>query len=52
MGIKTLLDIMSIISQNGRERNQEGLSKHNASVTPLLVKGIWPLKLSKWTKWI
>src|SRR6266702_4525237 len=36
MGIETLLDIMSIASQDGRESNQEDLSN---SITPLLDKG-------------
>ena len=39
MGIKTLLDTISIASQNKRERNQKGSSKQNASATPPLVKG-------------
>ena len=38
-GIKTLLDIMTIILQNGRESNQEDLSSHDNSVIPLLDKG-------------
>jgi len=38
MGIKTLLNTISIVLQNGRESNQEGLSKQMASTTPPLVK--------------
>jgi len=38
MGIKTPLDIISIVLQNRRESNQEGLSKQMASATPPLVK--------------
>jgi len=38
IGIKTLLDTISIALQNRRESNQEGSSKQTASVTPLLVK--------------
>jgi len=38
MGIETLLDIISIALQNGRESNQEGLSKQMANATPLLIK--------------
>jgi len=38
MGIETPLDTMSIALQNGRENNQEGLSKQTASATPPLVK--------------
>ena len=33
MGIETPLDIISIILQNGRESNQEGLSKQITSAT-------------------
>ena len=47
MGIETLLDIISIILQNKRERNQNSLNKQNANTTPPLVKGIWPLKPSQ-----
>ena len=39
MGIKTLLDIMTIALQNGRESNQENLSSHDNNITPLLNKG-------------
>ena len=42
MGIETLLNTMSIALQNGRERDQEGLSKQIANATPLLVKGKKP----------
>ena len=38
-GIKTLLDMMSITSQDGKESNQENLSGHKDSVTPPLDKG-------------
>ena len=38
IGIKALLNIISIISQNRRERNQEGLSKQTANTTSPLVK--------------
>ena len=38
MGIKTLLDTISITLQNKRESNQKGSSKHIASATPSLVK--------------
>jgi len=38
IGIETLLDTMSIALQNGRESNQEGLSKQTASATPPLIK--------------
>jgi len=38
MGIETLLDIMFIVLQNGRESNQEGLNKQMASATPPLIK--------------
>jgi len=38
MGIETLLDIMSITLQNGRESNQEGSSKQMTSATPPLIK--------------
>jgi len=37
MGIETLLDIISIILQDGRESNQEDLSKQMANATPPLV---------------
>jgi len=46
MGIETLLDIISITLQNGKERNQKGLSKQSANVIPLFVKGTKPLGLS------
>jgi len=39
MGIKTPLNTISITLQDRRERNQESLSKQEASTTPLLVKG-------------
>ena len=39
MGIKTLLDIMSIALQNKKERNQKGLNKQSANTTPLFIKG-------------
>ena len=38
MGIKTLLDIMSIILQDRKERNQKSLNKQKASTTPPLIK--------------
>jgi len=38
MGIETPLDIIFIALQDGRESNQEDLSKQMASVTPPLVK--------------
>ena len=47
MGIETLLNIIFIILQDKRERNQKGLSKQNTNATPLLVKGTWPLKPSQ-----
>ncbi len=37
--IETLLDIIIITLQNGRENNQEDLNSHNNSVTPPLNKG-------------
>ena len=49
MGIETPLDIMSIISQNRREKNQKDSIKQTASATPLLVKGKKPYVQSKWT---
>ena len=39
MGIETLLDIITIASQNGRESNQENPSSYKNSVTLLLNKG-------------
>ena len=46
MGIEILLNIMFIVLQDGRERNQKGLSKQNASATPPLVKGTqWAQKI-------
>ena len=38
-GIKTLLDTMTITSQDRRESNQEDLSSHNDNATPPLNKG-------------
>ena len=38
-GIETLLDTMTIASQDGRESDQENLSSHNDSVTPPFNKG-------------
>ena len=38
MEIETLLNIISIASQNRRERNQNGLNKQNASTTPPIIK--------------
>ena len=38
MGIKTLLNIISIALQDRKERNQKGLSKQMASATPPIVK--------------
>src|SRR6266702_1518116 len=37
-GIETLLDMMSITSQNGRESNQENLSSHKDNAILLLDK--------------
>jgi len=48
IGIKILLNTISITSQNKGERNQKSSSKQNANVTPLLIKGTWPLKPSQW----
>jgi len=39
MGIKTLLNIMTITLQDGRESNQENLSSHDNNATPLFNKG-------------
>ena len=39
MGIETLLDIMTITLQNGRESNQEYPSTYDDSATLLLNKG-------------
>ena len=38
-GIKTLLDIITIASQNKRESNQENPSSYNNNTTPPLNKG-------------
>ncbi len=38
-GIKTLLNTMTIISQDGRESDQENLRSHNNSITPPFNKG-------------
>jgi len=38
IGIKTLLDTISIALQNKKKSNQKGLSKQIASATPPLVK--------------
>ncbi len=38
-GIETLLDMMSIALQDGKESNQEDLSGHKDSTTPPLDKG-------------
>jgi len=46
VGIKTLLDIMSIVLQNGRKRNQEGLNKQDISATLLFIKGTEPQVLN------
>ena len=48
MEIKTLLNTISIVLQNGKKRNQDNLSKQNASTTPLFIKGIKPPGLSQW----
>ena len=37
MGIKTLLDIMSIALQYKREKDQKSLSKQKASTIPLFI---------------
>ena len=42
MGIETLLNIISIASQDRRERNQKGLNKQNVSVIPPFIKGKKP----------
>jgi len=39
MGIETLLDIITIILQDGRESNQKDLSSHNDNATLPLNKG-------------
>ena len=39
MGIETLLDIMSITLQNGREKNQENLSSYKDNTIPPFEKG-------------
>ena len=38
MEIETLLDTISIVLQNKRERNQEGLSKQTTNATPPFIK--------------
>ncbi len=38
-GIETLLNIITIASQNKRENNQENLSSQDNNTTPLLNKG-------------
>ena len=38
MGIETPLDIISIILQDKRERNQNNLNKQSANTTPPFVK--------------
>jgi len=50
VGIETPLDIISIALQNGRESNQEGLSKYKASATPPLIKDKMPQVPSIWTQ--
>ena len=52
MGIKTPLKTMSIALQNKRERNQNGLSKQSASVTPPFIKDKKPQIPSIWTQQI
>ena len=39
MGIKTLLDIITITSQYRREDNQEDHSRQDISTTPLIIIG-------------
>ena len=39
IGIETLLNIIIITLQDGRESNQENLSSQDNSITPLLNKG-------------
>ena len=39
MGIETLLGMMTIALQNGRENNQEDLSSHDNNITPPFDKG-------------
>ena len=48
VGIETPLDIISIVLQDRRERNQEDSSKQKTSVTPPLVKGTEPPATSQW----
>ena len=50
MGIETLLDTIFIILQDRRERNQDSLSKQNASAISPLVKGKKPYIQSKWAQ--
>ena len=50
IGIETPLDIISIILQNKRERNQDSLSKQVTSATPLLIKGKKPQVPSTWAQ--
>jgi len=52
MGIKTLLNTISITLQNRRERNQKGLNKQTANATLPLVKGKKPYIQSKWAQQI
>jgi len=47
VGIKTPLNTMSIALQNGKERNQNSLSKQSANITPPFIKGKEPYVLSK-----
>ena len=42
MGIETLLNTISIALQNKRKRNQKGLNKQMASITPLFIKSKRP----------
>ena len=48
MGIETPLDTMFIVLQNGRERNQKGLSKQDVNVILLFVKGMKLLGPNQW----
>ena len=50
MGVETPLNTMSIALQNGRERNQKGLSKQMASAIPPLKKGKKPQVPSAWAQ--
>ena len=47
MGIETPLNTMSIALQDRRERNQNSLSRQDASATSPLVKGTEPLWIQK-----